>query len=175
MSEVKGTGLLRYGVILTGALVLFWLGLSGYFKPMLLILGALSVVIVVILCARMRIFDKETAPYLYIPKTLAYFTWLGGEIFKANIAVVRAVLSPNMAISPTMVHVPNDRSTDMGASMFANSITLTPGTVSVSMEPGGILVHALLAEMAEPDDFTEMSARSGWSVGEPDGPAEASS
>lgn len=158
--------MLRYALILTGAMVLFWLGMSGYFKPMLLILGTVSVVTVLFLCARMKIFDVETAPYLYIPKTLAYFTWLGGEIFKANITVVKAVLSPDMAVSPTMVKVPNRRNTDMGAAMFGNSITLTPGTVSVAISDDHILVHALLEEMAEPTDFLEMSERSGWSVGE---------
>ncbi|WP_371397531.1 Na+/H+ antiporter subunit E [Fretibacter rubidus] len=156
----------RYVFILTCALALFWLGMSGYFKPMLLTLGGISIATVVFMTARMKIFDGETVPYLYIPKTLVYFTWLGGEIFKANIAVLRAVLRPDMAISPTMVRIPLRKHSDMGAAMFANSITLTPGTVSVEMDDDTILVHALVSEMANPDDFMEMSEQAGWAIGD---------
>ena len=71
-----------------------------------------------------------------------------------------------MHISPTLVRVPVDRKTDMGAVMFANSITLTPGTVSVDIDDDAILVHALLSDMAIADDFKEMGERSGFAVGE---------
>ncbi len=156
----------RYGLILAVAMAVFWLAMSGYFKPMLLILGVISVVLTLWMCARMKILDEETAPYLYVPLTLSYFIWLGKEIYKANIAVVRAVMSPEMKISPTMVRVPIEGKNDIGATMFANSITLTPGTVSVDIDEDGILVHALLSEMAVADDFTEMADRSGFAVGE---------
>jgi len=114
----------------------------------------------------MRILDHETAPYGTIPQTLSYFTWLFIEIIKANIAVVRAVLSPNLEISPTMTKIPTPQKSDIGKVMFANSITLTPGTVSVSMEDDHILVHALLSEMSAPEDFTDMGKRSAWAIGE---------
>lgn len=156
----------RYALILTVALALFWIGMSGYFKPMLLILGGISIASVLLLTARMKIFDFETAPYLYIPKTLAYFTWLGGEIFKANIAVLRAVMKPDLEVTPTLVRIPLHNHTEMGAAMFANSITLTPGTVSMQIYDDGILVHALLDTMANADDFLEMSDKAGWSVGD---------
>jgi len=76
--------------------------LSGYFKPLLLSLGVISIVLTIWIARRMRILDGETAPYMTIPQTLVYFTWLFKEIIKANIAVVRAVLSPDMAVSPTL-------------------------------------------------------------------------
>ena len=156
----------RYGMILAVALALFWLSMSGYFKPMLLSLGVISVVLTLWLCKRMGILDRETAPYLYLPLTMSYFVWLGKEIYKANIAVVRAVMSPDMSISPALVRVPVNRKSDIGTVMFANSITLTPGTVSVDIDEDSILVHALLTEMAVADDFTEMGDKAGWAVGE---------
>lgn len=156
----------RYGLILTLAMTAFWLSMSGFFTGMLLTLGVISIVLTLWLCARMGILDGETAPYLYIPLTLTYFVWLGKEIYKANIAVVKAVMSPDMNISPTLVRVPVNRKTDIGATMFANSITLTPGTVSVEIDEDSILVHALLKEMAVADDFTEMGNRAGFAVGE---------
>lgn len=114
----------------------------------------------------MRILDGETAPYFTTPQTLVYFRWLFGEIIKANIAVVRAVLSPNLTVSPMLVRIPTPQKTDIGKVMFANSITLTPGTVSVDVQDDHILVHALLSEMSDPADFAEMAERSAWSIGE---------
>ena len=158
---------MRFGLILGITLAVYWFTLSGQTTTILLTFGALSIVGTLILVARMQILDKETAPYLFIPQTLSYFAWLFKEIVKANIQVVRAVLSPNLEVSPTLVKVPSDRKTDIGRTMFANSITLTPGTVSVDMQEDHILVHALLSEMSNPDDFAEMQNRAGWSVGEP--------
>ena len=79
--------------------------------------------------------------------------------------VVKAVLSPDLEVSPTLVKIPLNTDIDIAETMFANSITLTPGTVSVDMEPDHILVHALLEEMSAPEDFTEMEKRSAWAVG----------
>ena len=164
---------MRFTLVLGLTLALFWLALSFYFTPLLLTFGVLSVGLVLVLVSRMRIMDGETAPYAFVPQTLSYFTWLFREIAKANAAVVRAVMSPDVTISPTLVKIPVDRSTDMGRVMFANSITLTPGTVSVDVTDDHILVHALLEEMSDPADFTEMQARAGASIGEPISPSEA--
>jgi len=114
----------------------------------------------------MRILDGETAPYLTTLQTVSYFGWLFIEIIKANIAVVRAVLSPELAVSPTLTRIPTPQKTDIGKVMFANSITLTPGTVSVDIQDDHILVHALLSEMSAPEDFAEMAERSAWAIGE---------
>lgn len=114
----------------------------------------------------MRILDEETAPYFTVPQTLAYFAWLFFEIVKANVAVVRAVMAPDMKVSPTLTRIPTPQKTDMGKVMFANSITLTPGTVSLDIQDDHILVHALLSEMSAPEDFSEMAERSAWAIGE---------
>ena len=114
----------------------------------------------------MRILDGETAPYFTTLQTLVYFRWLFGEIIKANLAVVRAVLSPGLNVSPTLVRIPTPQNTDIGKVMFANSITLTPGTVSVDIQDDHILVHALLSEMSDPADFVDMAERSAWAIGE---------
>jgi len=158
--------LLRYGLVLTVALVAIWLGLSGYFTPMILTLGAISIALVLFMCARMGIIDRQTAPYMTMPQTLSYFVWLFAEIVKANVQVVKAVLSPELDISPTLTKIPLPNDNELSKTMFANSITLTPGTVSVEMEEDHILVHALLKEMSKPADFEEMGRRATWAVGE---------
>ena len=156
---------MRYAFILTLAMVAAWLTLSGYFIPMILTFGAISIAIVVWMCRRMGILDGETVPYLSLLPTTSYFVWLFVEIVKANMQVVKAVLSPDLEVSPTLVKIPLNTDVDIAETMFANSITLTPGTVSVDMKPDHILVHALLEEMSAPEDFAEMEKRSAWAVG----------
>jgi multicomponent Na+:H+ antiporter subunit E len=71
------------------------------------------------------------------------------QVLRANVDVARRVLSPSLPISPRMFKVRATQRTDLGRVIYANSITLTPGTVSVELEDSVILVHALTAEAAE--------------------------
>ncbi len=159
--------MLRFGLVLGIVLAVYWLALSGYFhEPLILAFGVISILLVIGLCVRMKIMDEETVPYLNAHKTFIYFFWLGKEIVKANVQVVKAVLSPDMEVSPTMVKVPCDPKTEIGKTMFGNSITLTPGTVTVEMSEDEILVHALLEEMSDSDSFAEMARRSARAIGE---------
>jgi len=158
---------IRSTLVLLVVLVIYWLALSGYIHDRLLLtLGAISVVVVFLLVLRMKILDDETVPYFH-GKVPAYFSWLLVEVAKANKAVVKTVLSPDMEISPQLITVPMPHKTDMGRVSFANSITLTPGTISVALQEDSILVHALLEEMTDMDGFAEMGARAGWAVSDP--------
>jgi len=158
--------LVRYSIILAIGMAAYWLTLSGYFKPLLLSLGGVSILCVVFLINRMKIMDDETVPYLYIPKCLNYFFWLFREIAKANMDVVRAVLKPQIDVVPGLISLKADQTTDLGKAMFANSITLTPGTVSVSISNDEILVHSLLSDTVNVEDFAVMAERSAWAVGD---------
>jgi len=158
--------LFRFSIFLAIGMGAYWIALSGYFTPLLLSLGLISILIVIGLVSRMKIIDEETVPYLHIPKSLSYFSWLFREIAKANVDVVKAVLAPSIDVTPAMMTVKAKPKTDIGKSMFANSITLTPGTVSVAMEGDDIIVHALLSNSVTAEDFDEMAARSAWSVGD---------
>ncbi len=91
----------------------------------------------------MDIVDHEGHPLHLTWRALVYWGWLIVEIIKANIDVVKLVLSPTSKISPTMVRVRASQQTDLGQVVYANSITLTPGTISVDVANNEILVHAL--------------------------------
>lgn len=158
--------MIRFAIILAVGLAAYWLSLSGYFKPLLLILGGLSILTVIGLVYRMKIMDEETVPYFFIPKSMSYFFWLFREIAKANMDVVKAVLKPELDVTPGLITIPADQVTDLGKTMFANSITLTPGTVSVSVDNNQILVHSLLSDTVSHEDFIEMAERSAWAVGD---------
>ena len=112
----------------------------------------------------MRILDTETVPYMAAPRAAFYFRWLFKEIVKANLHVVKSVLDPKLQICPALIRVKATQKTDMGRTVFANSITLTPGTVSLDFDGEDIIVHALLDCMSDPNDFTDMDQRAGWMV-----------
>jgi len=126
-------------------MTVFWLLLSGYFKTNLLVLGAISVAITVYFSIKMRVL-RHQGQEIYFPfiKIIPYWCWLFVEILKSNIQVARMFLSPSLPIKPLLKVVPADQKTEVGRVIFANSITLTPGTVAINISyDGNIIVHAL--------------------------------
>lgn len=138
-----------HGIGLCLALSISWLLFSGYFQILLLSLGAVSVAICVWLAMRMDVIDHEGVPMHITWAGLHYLPWLFWEIFKANIDVARRVIHPSLPISPTLFDAPTSQKSDLGQVLYANSITLTPGTVSVDLNPGVIQVHALAESGAD--------------------------
>ncbi|MBB43946.1 MAG: hypothetical protein CMM44_09315 [Rhodospirillaceae bacterium] len=130
---------LSIGAILLSA----WFLLSGHYNTLINTLGVLSCAAVVWITLRMDIVDHEGHPLHLTWRALGYWTWLTIEIIKANIDVIKSVLSPKLNISPTMLRIRASQKSDLGQVIFANSITLTPGTLSVDVANNEILVHAL--------------------------------
>ena len=141
------------------SLTLFWLSMSGHYTTFVLSLGAASVLFVVYLTRRMDLFDQDTFQFSIKWKHFGYWIWLGKEIFNSNIAVAKVVLSPRLNISPRMIEFKSSQKTELGLVIFTNSITLTPGTVSVDIEDDKIIVHALNAELARGVLNGEMDSR----------------
>lgn len=126
-----------------GGLAAAWFLWSGHVEPLLLSFGAVSCLLVWLLSRRLGIVDRESAPLHLAPRVLAYAPWLFWEIFKANLHVAKVILSPALPVRPQLIRVETTQLTDVGRAIFANSITLTPGTVSLDVRDGSILVHAL--------------------------------
>lgn len=126
----------------------FWLLLSGYFVPFLLTMGLLSAVAVAMLGRRMDLVDHEGHPIRLSWRLILYWPWLFKEIVKSAWDVSRIILSPRLPISPTLVRAKTSQKTTVGVVTYANSITLTPGTISVDVTKDEILVHALTREAA---------------------------
>lgn len=122
----------------------FWLALSGFFKPLLLTLGAVSCLLVTWITLRKSLIQEKNALVrIHWVNWCRYQLWLVGQIAKASIDVASRIVDPRLPISPTVDKVPADLS-DLGKVIYANSITLTPGTVSINVtEDGGIIVHSL--------------------------------
>jgi multicomponent Na+:H+ antiporter subunit E len=140
---------LIHATSLSAVLFGVWLLLSGHYTPLLLGLGGVSTLLVVAISLRMDVVDHEGHPLHLGLRILWYWPWLMVQVLRANVDVARRVLSPSLPISPRMFKVRATQRTDLGRVIYANSITLTPGTVSVELEGSVILVHALTAEAAE--------------------------
>ena len=131
--------LISFGTIL----FLFWLALSGYFKPFLLGGGIVCTLFVLYAARRMKLMDSESYPAHLFPAASTYWPWLLWEIVKAGWAVTKAVLRPKLDISPTMTRVVASQHTSAGIATYANSITLTPGTITTDVKGNILTVHAL--------------------------------
>ena len=126
-----------------------WLLLSGHYdNPLLLTLGVISSIAVVFIAQRMDVIDHESVPLQLRFGFIGYLGWLAKEIILANVAVAKIIISPSLPLSPLLFRVKTSQKTDVGRVMHANSITLTPGTVSVEVEDGDIIVHAIAGNLA---------------------------
>ncbi len=136
-----------------------WLLFSGHYDRLLLSLGFLSTLLAVAIAERMAIVDRETYPVPLNLQALLYWLWLAGEVFKANLDVARRILSPSLPIAPNVFVIKASQRTDVGRVTYANSITLTPGTICIDLEGDDIEVHALTQEAAEALQSGEMDRR----------------
>lgn len=136
-----------YRLVIT--LTILWLLLSGIFTPLHLSLGLLSIVIVLYISLRMDVLMHKGQPlYFRFFRVLQYCFWLIGQILLSNLDVVRRVFSPTLDIKPILKAIPSLQKTELGRVVYANSITLTPGTVAINIAKNGdVLVHALHADV----------------------------
>ena len=145
---------------LTIFFMVIWLLLSGHYTLMLVGLGIASVLLVIAISIRMEIVDKEgQGTHVNFIRLAKYLVWLLKEIIKANIDVCLRIVRPSMPISPTLLTIQSLQKTDFGRVVYANSITLTPGTISINIDADKIAVHALTLEAADQLKQGEMNSR----------------
>jgi len=144
-------------IIAASLIFLFWFMLSGHTEALLIVLGILSTLLSVYLSKRMNIIDHESYPFHLSLRLLRYYIFLGKEIIKANIDVIKRIIIPGRSISPQIITLPASKKTDLSKVIYANSITLTPGTVTLELSGDKIKVHALSKEGADDLQTGEMA------------------
>lgn len=140
-------------------LVAAWLLWSGLFKPLLLALGVVSCALTIYVARRMGHFDKDTFAFHYGFGLLGFWAWLGREIVMSSLEVARVVLRRDVKLDPRVVALD---ATDLDRSdqaLLGNSITLTPGTLTLDVHEGRLLVHALTPAGAAALEEGEMQRR----------------
>ena len=128
-------------LILFVILVCLWLLMSGHYTFLIISLGILSCAFCVYLANRAKLIDDEGLPLFFLPKLLGYLIWLFKEILISNLNTAKAIVSNN--IKPETFTVTASQKTDVAKVTYANSITLTPGTVTTKIKNNTFEVHAL--------------------------------
>jgi multicomponent Na+:H+ antiporter subunit E len=140
---------MKRSLFLFVALMAVWLLLSGHFNATLITYGVLSCIGVVALMAHLEILDHEALPAHLGFRLFLYIPWLLKEVVVSNIAVAKVILTPSLPIHPRILRIKASQKTQVGQVMYANSITLTPGTVTLDVRDGNFIVHALTDDSAE--------------------------
>lgn len=150
---------MKHTISLFLTLVAFWLLNSGHYSLLISSLGFASIALVLVITHKMDVVDNESQPVYLSTKIFGYYMWLIKEIIKANITVVKHIWLGVNSISPTLKTIKISQKTDMGKVIYANSITLTPGTVAIDLVDNEITVHALVYKDIEALETGEMDRR----------------
>jgi multicomponent Na+:H+ antiporter subunit E len=149
---------MRYALILT-VLGVFWLVLSGHFTPLLITLGAASVLLVLWFVRRMDRVDTEIAMLRPSPGLLGYLAWLLWSVIKANVDLARRIWDPALPVHPVWERLETRVATAVHTTLYANSITLTPGTLTTDVGDGYFMIHAVTPEGLKELEEGEMERR----------------
>ena len=143
----RGEARLPAVLLLLLILAISWVLWSGLYKPLVLGLGAFSCVLSVYMAHRMGFF-RHQALLTFLPRLPAYWWWLLREIVASSLEVARLILKPSLPICPTVVVLQAEPQSQVGQVILGNSITLSPGTVTLDVHEGQLLVHCLTSESA---------------------------
>jgi multicomponent Na+:H+ antiporter subunit E len=151
--------LMRHTISISALLAAIWIANSGHYTGLMLSFGVLSVALVVWICHRMDVVDHESQPLHLTFSLPGYYFWLAGKILLSNLDVVKRVWLGSSAIAPVIKTLSLPQTTDLGRVIYANSINLTPGTVSLEVNESTIVVHALVLGNIAALEEGEMSDR----------------
>lgn len=141
-------------------LLIFWALLSGKFDSFHLTLGAICTIIIAYLTHDLLFANVRVGDTLLIARRFfAYIPWLICQIILANIHVAYLTLSPKMPIEPQTLRFGTKLESDISWVTLANSITLTPGTITMDIREGEFFVHALSKKVADDLNTGEMEDR----------------
>lgn len=151
---------MRY-IVLFIFMLAFWLLLTFSLEWQNIVVGAVAAMITTIIFGKHFVTSlyKLLQPqrYFWALVYLFIFTW---ELLKANFDVAYRVLHPAMPIKPGIVRVPMEVKSDIARTMLANSITMTPGTITVDIIGDNIYVHWIYVKSENPEEYTrEISGR----------------
>ena len=138
----------------------FWLLMSGYYTPLILSLGVISCLLCVYLTIKGKFLDNETLPIYFFPRLIQYTLWLIKEILKSNITTAKVIIMKSE--EPELFSVKATQKTNEGKVTYANSITLTPGTVTTQIKNDIFEVHALTKDFGDDVRSSEMDKMVTW-------------
>ncbi|MDK2825828.1 multisubunit sodium/proton antiporter, MrpE subunit [Methanolobus vulcani] len=147
----------RY-IAYSAILALVWCFVHGTVNINNFILGLIIAPFVIRPFKTLFNFDKEFSfsnALSKIPAQIKYLYVLIVEIIKANIMVAKIVLQPKIDIKPGIIAVPIDTKTDLGITAIANTITLTPGTLTIDMSDDRCLLYVHAIDATDPEGVAQ--------------------
>ena len=140
-----------------------WLLMSGHYNVLIVSLGIISCAFCVYVAKRGKLIDDEGLPIFFMPRLLNYLIWLFKEILKSNVITAKVII--NGKVEPETFTVKTSQVTDVAKVTYANSITLTPGTVTTKIQKGVFEVHALNSDFGNDVRTNEMDKKVTWLEG----------
>ena len=140
-----------------------WLLMSGHYNVLIVSLGIISCAFCVYVAKRGKLIDDEGLPIFFMPRLLNYLIWLFKEILKSNLSTAKVII--NGKVEPETFTVKTSQVTDVAKVTYANSITLTPGTVTTKIQKGVFEVHALNSDFGNDVRTNEMDKKVTWLEG----------
>ena len=140
-----------------------WLLMSGHYNVLIVSLGIISCAFCVYVAKRGKLIDEEGLPIFFMPRLLNYLIWLFKEILKSNLSTAKVII--NGKVEPETFTVKTSQVTDVAKVTYANSITLTPGTVTTKIQKGVFEVHALNSDFGNDVRTNEMDKKVTWLEG----------
>ena len=140
-----------------------WLLMSGHYNVLIVSLGIISCAFCVYVAKRGKLIDDEGLPIFFMPRLLNYLIWLFKEILKSNLSTAKVII--NGKVEPETFTVKTSQVTDVAKVTYANSITLTPGTVTTKIQKGIFEVHALNSDFGNDVRTNEMDKKVTWLEG----------
>lgn len=135
-------------------LLVFWLVLSEVFQFKYILMGVIASFLGTLLVRDTMILSgSETGKEFHgfdfpLFKYIKYWIWLAGQIIVANIQIALIVLNPKLPINPQIVVFKQEMDNPLAHVSLANSITLTPGTITIDIDDDNYIIHALTDEAA---------------------------
>lgn len=132
-------------------LLALWIIFNGRFTPEILITGIIIVALIFLFACKFLKYSVkiELLTYRFVPFAIGYLAILIKEIIKANFEVLKLIFKGNNKLEPVVYHFHCDLNTELARTILANSITLTPGTITISMHDNEFYVHCLDKSLSE--------------------------
>ena len=144
-------------------LLILWLLMSGHYTFLITTLGVLSCIFCVYLAKRAKLIDDEGLPLIFFPRLTNYLLWLFREIVNSNISTAKAIITGK--INPEIFTVKVSQISEVGKVTYANSITLTPGTVTTQINKNTFEIHALNSDFGDDVRSGQMDKKVKWLEG----------
>ncbi|GAA4903280.1 Na+/H+ antiporter subunit E [Ferrimonas pelagia] len=134
---------MRYTLSLLVCLTLIWLLNSGHYTSFISTLGVASIAFVAWLAHRMELVDNESYPLHLARKFPGFICWLLKELVLSNWQVIKLIIKGPKGLAPAVAILKHQQDDDASRVVLANSVTLTPGTLSLDLDETTLTVHAL--------------------------------